>query len=34
MILLDTNVIIDFWDKPTDEVKNALEKMILLFVVS
>ena len=26
MILVDTNIIIDFWDKPTDEIKNALEK--------
>ncbi len=26
MILVDTNVIIDFWDKPTDEVKNVLEE--------
>ena len=34
MILVDTNVIIDFWDKPTEEVKNILEEMILLFVAS
>ena len=26
MILVDTNVIIDFWDKPTEEVKNILEE--------
>ena len=26
MILVDTNIIIDFWDKPTDEVKNILEE--------
>lgn len=26
MILVDTNIIIDFWDKPTDEVKNVLEE--------
>ena len=25
MILVDTNVIIDFWDKPTKEAKNAFE---------
>lgn len=25
MILVDTNVIIDFWDKPTEEVKNNCE---------
>ena len=26
MILVDTNIIIDFQDKPTDEVKNILEE--------
>lgn len=26
MILVDTNVIIDFWDKPTEEAKNAFEE--------
>lgn len=26
MILVDTNIIIDFWDKPTDEVKKILEE--------
>ncbi|MCQ2248328.1 MAG: PIN domain-containing protein [Treponema sp.] len=26
MILVDTNIIIDFWDKPTDKIKNVLEK--------
>ena len=26
MILVDTNVIIDFWDKPTEDVKNVLEE--------
>jgi predicted nucleic acid-binding protein len=25
MILVDTNVIIDFWDKPTEEAKNVFE---------
>lgn len=26
MILVDTNVIIDFWDKPTEEAKNVFEE--------
>ena len=26
MILVDTNVIIDFWDKPTEEVKKVFEE--------
>lgn len=26
MILADTNIIIDFWDKPTDDAKKILEK--------
>lgn len=26
MILVDTNVIIDFWDKPTEEIKKIFEE--------
>ncbi len=26
MILVDTNVIIDFWDKPTEEAKSVFEE--------
>ena len=26
MILVDTNIIIDFWDKPTEEAKNVFEE--------
>ena len=26
VILVDTNVIIDFWDKPTEEAKNVFEE--------
>lgn len=26
MILVDTNVIIDFWDKPTEDAKNVFEE--------
>ena len=25
MILVDTNIIIDFWDKPTDETRKIFE---------
>ena len=28
MILVDTNIIIDFWDKPTDEERIFLKKTI------
>ena len=26
MILVDTNIIIDFWDKPTDDAKKIFEE--------
>lgn len=26
MILADTNIIIDFWDKPTDDAKKIFEE--------
>ena len=33
MILVDTNIIIDFWDKPTDEERIFLKKEKLSIVV-
>ena len=30
MILVDTNIIIDFWDKPTEEAKKIFEESIIL----
>ncbi len=33
MILVDTNVIIDFWDKPTEEIKKINDKHFKLMQV-